>query len=143
MASGIYPSFLEEVFKGNVNPHTGTFRVMIVGPGYTPLPLSHTRRSDITSEISATGYVAGGEVVDISVLRVDWTLTISVPATQWAAIASGATGRRGIVYHSRGGLATVDELAVCIDPNENKPTNGTAYVVSLQQQPRIVVATWS
>lgn len=143
MASGIYPSFIEDVLKGNVDAHDGTFKVMIVGTGYTPVPSTHTKRSDITSEISASGYTAGGEAVDISVTRSGFEITITIPSTQWASIATGATGRRAIVYHSRGGASSADELVCCIDPGSDKPTNGTSYTVSLQTQPKVVVASWS
>lgn len=143
MASGIYPSFIEDICKGNINPQSDTFRVMIVGSGYTPVPATHTKRSDITSEISASGYTAGGEVVDISVTRSGFEITITIPATQWASIAAGATGRRAIVYKARGGAASADELVCCIDPGGDRPTNGTSYTVSLATQPKIVVTTWS
>jgi hypothetical protein len=128
MATLVYNSFVDDLNRGAVNPNADSFKAMIVLNAYTPDKDTHLKRSDVTSEASGTGYTAGGTAVtctvakDTALDRV--TLTFSNPS--WAA--STITGRGIVIYKSRGGAATADELVAAITNSggiDVSSTNGT------------------
>jgi len=60
MPSLIYNSFFEDLARGAIDLDTDTIRVMLVTSSYTENKDTHTKRSDVTNEITGTGYTAGG-----------------------------------------------------------------------------------
>jgi len=113
MASTAYDSYLDDVLAGNITKGD-TYYVMLVGSGYTENKGAHTKRSDITSEVSGAGYTAGGQAIvptfakDTSNHRV----VVTFPQVAWAN--STITARKAVYYKRRGGAASADEL-VCVD----------------------------
>src|SRR5690349_8079496 len=102
MASLTFDSFLDDVFNHNVDPHADSFKMMLVTSAYTPNQGTHTKRSDVTNEVTGTGYAAGGTAVTCTVSKDTSAhmnkLTFSNPS--WAA--STITARAGVIYKSRG-----------------------------------------
>jgi hypothetical protein len=115
MASLIYDSCLDDVFAGNINFGVDTIKAMIVTSAYTPNKGTHTKRSDVTNEVTGTGYTAGGVTItatrtkDTTNHRID--ITFSDPS--WPS--STLTGRAIVLYKSRGGAASADELVAYVD----------------------------
>ena len=60
MADVLYNSFKRDIMNGSIDLDTDTINVMLVTSTYTPDQDAHTKRSDITNEVSGTGYTAGG-----------------------------------------------------------------------------------
>jgi hypothetical protein len=122
MADIVYNSFLADVFAGNCNT-THTYKGMLVTSAYTENRATHTKRSDVTGEVSGTGYTAGGNAVTLSVAVNNTTnvLTLTIGAVSWPS--STITARKLIVYRARGGASSADELVCCVD-------NGTDLVSS-------------
>ena len=60
MADVIYNSFKRDIMNGSIDLDTDTIKVMLVTSTYTPNQDTHTKRSDVTNEVSGTGYTAGG-----------------------------------------------------------------------------------
>mgnify|MGYP000402675218 CR=1 FL=1 len=63
MASLIYNSAVRDEAVGNIDFDTDTFYGMLVTSTYTPNKDTHTKRSDVTNEVTGTGYTAGGMAV--------------------------------------------------------------------------------
>lgn len=100
---------------GNVDADTDTFRAMLTTNSYTESK-NHSKRSDITNEITATNYTAGGVVVTLTVSAINTStnaFTITVNGATWNNLTG--TARRLVVYKSRGGASSADELVLCID----------------------------
>jgi len=114
MASIIYNSFAADVFAGNCNT-THTYKAMLVTSAYTENRATHAKRSDITNEVSGTAYTAGGATVTLSaaVNNSTNTLTLTIGAASWPS--STITARKLVVYRSRGGASSADELVCCVD----------------------------
>lgn len=115
MASLVYNSFLDDVFRGNIDCDTDTFYVMLVTSTYTENKDTHTKRSDITNEVTGTGYTADGKVVTVTVTK-DTTndrIDVSLGGTTWTT--STITARKAVYYKRRGGLASADELVAVVD----------------------------
>lgn len=130
MASLVYNSFMRDIAVGNVDCDTDTFKMMLVTSTYTAAK-SHSKRSDVTNEVAAGGgYTAGGNACALTVAATDNVgnkVDISFSVTSWTSAT--ITARAGVIYKSRGGLATADELVGYVDFLSNiTSTNGTFAV---------------
>ena len=130
MPSLVYNSFMRDAVTGAVDCDTDTFKMMLVTSTYTASK-SHAKRSDITNEVAAGGgYTAGGNACALTVAATDNVnndVEISFSVTSWTSAT--ITARAGVIYKSRGGLATADELVGYVDFLSNiTSTNGTFAV---------------
>lgn len=106
--------------SGGVNLVSGTVKLMLVTGSYTPNQNTHDFRDDLgATEVSGTGYTAGGNTIGTITATKDGSGNVTIdgndPAT-WAQNAGGfANARRAIIYFSRGGAASADELIAYSD----------------------------
>jgi hypothetical protein len=125
MAKIVYNSYLADVFAGNCST-SHTYKGILVGAGYTANRATHTKATDVTSEISGTGYTAGGNTVTLSFSINNTTNigTLTIGPTAWPN--SSLTARKMVVKRARGGDTSADELVCCIDNNiDVTSSNGT------------------
>lgn len=116
MASLIYNSAIRDALVGNIDYDTDTFKVMLTTSAYTENKDTHTKRSDVTGEVTGAGYTAGGAATTVTVAAVDTAnddVEITIGAASWAA--STITARKAVIYKSRGGASSADELVAVID----------------------------
>jgi hypothetical protein len=103
--------------------------MMLVTSSYTASK-SHSKRSDITNEVTGAGYTTGGNACAVSVAAVDNVnndVEISFTVTSWTSAT--ITARAGVIYKSRGGASSADELVGYVDFLSNiTSTNGTFAV---------------
>ena len=128
MASIVYNSFLGDVFAGNCNT-THTYKALLTTSAYSENRATHTKRSDITNEVTGTGYTAGGSVIvpTFAISNANNLGTLTIPSISWTSITT--TARKLIVYRSRGGAASADELVCCVDNGEDLVvTSGTLSI---------------
>jgi len=122
MASLIYNSFLDDVFKGAVDCDTDSFKALLTTSAYTENKDTHTKRSDITNEITGTGYTGGGNSVTVTVTKdtANDRVDISLGGTTWTT--STLTARKAVYYKARGGASSADELVAVIDNGSDVST---------------------
>lgn len=121
MTSIIYNSFWDDLAKGAIDADTDSFKMMLVNSTYDAVADetkkdSHLKRSSVTAnEVSGTGYTAGGAAVSVSVTKdtANNRVDITLGAASWSTATITAEG--GVVYKSRGGADTADELVAYID----------------------------
>lgn len=116
MASLIYNSFIRDVLTGAIDLDTDTFKVMLTTSAYTENKDTHAKRSSVTNEVTGTGYTAGGASTTVSVAAVDTTndrVDVTIGAASWTT--STITARKAVIYKSRGGASSADELVAVID----------------------------
>jgi hypothetical protein len=114
-ASTIYDSFTDDLVRGNIVPLTDTYFVLLVN-GYTPNKATDAKRSNITNEATGAGYTSGGSATTctlgentgpntetLTFSQVTWTITGSLTATGC------------VIYKSRGGSSTLDNLVAYVD----------------------------
>lgn len=123
MASLIYNSFFEDLARGAIDLDTDTFKVLATTSTYTENKDTHTKRSDVTNEITGTGYTAGGNTITFTITKdtANDRLDVTLTGTTWPS--STLTARKFVYYKSRGGASSADELIAVID-------NGTDAVTS-------------
>lgn len=115
MASLIYNSAIRDALTGAIDYDTDTFKVMLTN-GYVPNKDTHTKRSDVTGEVTGTGYTAGGASTTATVAAVDTAnddVEITIGAASWASSTITADG--AVIYKSRGGASSADELVGFVD----------------------------
>lgn len=132
MASLIYNSFFNDLAKGNIDCDTDTFKVILATSSYTENKDTHTKRSDVTNELSTgSGYTAGGNTITVTVSAVDTTndrQEIVLGGTTWTS--STITARKAVVYKSRGGAASADELVAVIDFGSDVSTTSGTFTLT-------------
>lgn len=130
MADVIYNSFKRDIMNGSIDLDTDTIKVMLVTSAYTPDQDTHTKRSDITNEVSGTGYSAGGAALANKVVSVDNTDNEGVfDADDLTWASSTITARGAVLYKSRGGASTADELICYIDFTTDKSSSSGDFTI--------------
>jgi len=129
MADVIYNSFVYDVATGAIDLNTDTFKAMLVS-GYTPNKDTHTKRSDVTSEITGTGYTAGGATLASVTVTNDTAndvIIFDAADTAWANATLSATG--AVIYKSRGGASSADELVCFKDFGGTVSSTAAAFTI--------------
>ena len=126
MASLIYNSALDDEARGNINFASDTFKCMLVTSSYTPNKDTHTKRSDVTNEVSGTGYSSGGATATFTVTKDTTNDRIDISLGAISLSSSTITAAGAVYYKSRGGASSADEVVAYIDFGGNiTSTNGT------------------
>jgi hypothetical protein len=99
--SKFYGLFFKSLTNAEVNLTSHALKVMLVDGTYTPNQDTHRYKSDITGEISGTGYVAGGTTVGSVTVSYDASLNkLSFDAADATWPASTISARYAILYDS-------------------------------------------
>jgi hypothetical protein len=130
MADVIYDSLIDDVARNNVDLDTDTFKAMLVTSAYVPNRATHTRRSDITNEVVGTGYVAGGNAVAVTVTKDTGLHKVTAAFANYNLPGAALTARALVIYKSRGGLASADELVAYCDFGGDKTASGGTFAVT-------------
>lgn len=137
MASLIYNSFYDDMARSLINPATDTFKVMLTTSAYTEDKDAHLKRSAITNEVVGTNYTAGGQTIAATVTKdtANDRLDIAFGSVTWAT--STITARKAVIYKSRGGLATADELVCVIDFGSDQISSNGNFTINSGMTVRI------
>jgi hypothetical protein len=110
---------------GAIDFDTDSFKIELVTSSYTPNKDTHTKRSDVTNEISGTGYTAGGVSTAVTVTNdtANDRIDINFADVSWASATLTATA--AVIYKTTG-TASTDNLVAYLDFGGNvTSTNGT------------------
>jgi hypothetical protein len=131
MPSLIYNSFLEDLARGAIDVDADAFRVMLVTASYAESKDAHTKRADVTNEVTGSGYTAGGVTCAVTVTKdtANDRLDITLGAVAWPS--STITARKAVYYKSRGGAASADELVAVNDFGSDVISSGATFSVAL------------
>lgn len=130
MASVIYNSFKRDIMNGALDLDTDTIKVMLVTSSYTADQDAHTKRSDVTNEVSGTGYSAGGSALANKAVTADNTDNEGVfDADDLTWSTSTITARGAVLYKSRGGASSADELICYIDFGSDKSSSAGNFTL--------------
>jgi len=131
MASLLYNSFKRDIMNGSLDLDTDTIKIMLVTSAYTPNQDTHTKRSDVTNEVSGTGYSAGGATLANKAVTADNTDDEGVfDADDVSWSSSTITARGAVLYKSRGGASSADELLAYIDFGSDKSSSAGTFTIS-------------
>lgn len=125
MASLIYNSCLNDMATGAIDFDTDSFKILLVTSSYSPNKDTNTKRSDVTNEISGTGYTAGGASSAVTVTNdtANDRIDINFADVSWSSAT--LTAAAAVIYKSTG-TASADNLVAYLDFGGNvTSTNGT------------------
>lgn len=126
MASGVYTSFKVDLFNAANDLDAVTINMMLVTASYT-FSAAHAFRSDLSNEVTGTGYSSGGQSLTTLAITSGTTTKFSSDAVTWTT--SSITARAAILYVSTG-LAATDALLVYIDFGSDKTSSGGDFSVT-------------
>ena len=130
MADVIYNSFKRDIMNGSLDLDTDDIKVMLVTSTYTVDQDAHTKRSDITNEVSGTGYSAGGSSLASKTVAVDNTDNEGVfDAADLTWSSSTITARAAVLYKARGGASSADELLCYFDFGADKSSSAGNFTL--------------
>lgn len=87
--ANVYASLYDQALSGNINWASDSIKMALLTSTYTPSLTTHVHFSDLTNEVSGTGYTAGGTALGTK------THTVTAAnswATVWAATTAYTAG---------------------------------------------------
>jgi hypothetical protein len=130
MANLIFNNAKKYLMNGSVDLDTDTIKVMLVTSSYTPNADTHDFRDDVTNEVSGTGYSSGGSALANKTVTTDTTDDEGVfDADDLTWSTSTITARGAVLYKSRGGASSADELICYIDFGSDKSSSGGNFTL--------------
>lgn len=115
MASILFTSAIDDMARGNINFASDSFKAMLVTASYAPNKDTHTKRSDVTNEVSGTGYTAGGAATTCTVTKDTANDRVDMAFSDIVWSTATITARAAVIYKNRGGAASADELVAYVD----------------------------
>ena len=130
MASLIYNSAIFDASTGAIDFDTDTFKMMLVTSSYTAAK-THTKRNAVTNEVSGTGYTAGGNAAAATVTKDDTNSRVDITFSITSWTSSTITARAGVIYKSRGGASSADELVGYVDFGSDVSSTAGTFSVTI------------
>jgi hypothetical protein len=130
MASLIYNSFWDDVIRGVIDIDAVTVKVLLTTSSYAENKDTHTKRSDITNEVTGTGYTAGGVTSAVTVTKDTANDRVDIALGQVSWPSSTITARKAVYYVSRGGAASADELIAVNDFGSDVVSSGGTFTLN-------------
>lgn len=126
MASKMFGQMLLKALNKEVDWDTDTIKVMLTTSAYAPNQDTHVYKSDVTNEVSGTGYTAGGQALASKTITYDGATNVIVldaADTTWAN--STITARYAVIYDDAGATDTAKVLLGYVDFGaDQSSTNG-------------------
>lgn len=130
MASLVYNSAKKKLMDGSIDLDSDTIKIALVTSSYTPDQDAHDFFDDVTNEVSATGYTAGGATLASKTVTQDNTNNRGVfDATDPSWTTSTITARGAVVYKSTGTAGTSALICYIDFGQDYSSTVGTFSVV--------------
>jgi hypothetical protein len=117
--------------NGSIDLDTDTIKVMLVTSAYTPNADTHDKRDDVTNEVSGTGYSAGGATLankSVTADNTDDEGVFDADDVTWST--STITARGAVLYKSRGGASSADELICYFDFGSDQVSSSGNFTIA-------------
>lgn len=137
MASLNFNKGIEAWARGAIDFDSDTFKCMLVTSSYSPDKDAHDFRNDVTNEVSGTGYSTGGTTVTatISVDTANDRVEVTYSNPSWAS--ASFTARGAVIYKSRGGASSADEILHYVDFGSDIVVSGGTFALTFSSTFRI------
>ena len=132
MASKLYGSFLIKALNKEVDWDTDTIKVALLTSSYTPNQDTHDYFDDVSStEVSGTGYTAGGETLSSKSISYDGStniITLDAADVTWAS--STITARYAVVYDATPGTNATRPLIGYVDFGSDQSSSSGNFTIT-------------
>ncbi len=129
MTSFTYTKFIEKLLNGGgIDLDSDTIKVALLTSAYTPAK-THGFFSDLTNEVTGTGYSAGGaSLANKTVTRDDTNFYATFDADDVTWPTSTITARYAVIYKSTG-VAGTSPLIALIDLGSDLSTSVSTFTL--------------
>lgn len=115
---------------GSIDLDTDTIKVALVTSSYTPDQDAHDFFNDVTNEVSATGYTAGGATLANKAVTQDNTDNEGVFDADDVTWSSSSIVARGAVIYKDTGSAATSPLIAYIDFGSDQTSSSGDFTIS-------------
>lgn len=126
-----YGKFFLSAFTKKVDLSADTIKIMLCTSSYTPDQDTHQFKSDVTNEVSGTGYTATGNTLASFAATYDGasnTLKIDADDTSWTS--STITARYAVIYDATPGSDATRPLISYIDFGADVSTTAGTFAIT-------------
>lgn len=134
MANTVYNRFKANLMNKEIDLEGDTIKVMLTTSSYTPAA-THNVKTDVTNEVSGTGYTAGGAT--LSGKAVTQAATTKWDATDVTWSSSTITARYAVIWDDT--IAT-DDLLICLDFGSDKTSSGGDFTIQFDAAGIVTIA---
>ena len=130
MADVIYNAFKKNIMNGGIDLDTDTIKVALVTSTYTPDQDAHEFWSDVTNEVTGTGYTAGGATLANAAVTQDNTDDEGVfDADDVTWSSSTITAAAAVIYKDTG-TSTTSPIVCYLDFGGDKSSSNGDFTIS-------------
>jgi hypothetical protein len=136
-----YGNALLKALNKEIDWDTDTIKVALVANTYTPNQDTHTYFSDITGEVTGTGYTAGGQALaskTITYTGATNIIALDAADTTWAA--STLTARYAVIYDDSPATAATKPLLGYVDFGVDQVSSSGNFLITWDSDR--IVPTW-
>lgn len=129
MADVVYNGFKKHIMDGTIDLDTDTIKVALVTSSYTPDVDNHVYWSDVTNEVTGTGYTAGGATLANPSVTQDNTNDKGVFDADDVTWSSSTITARGAVLYKDTGSASTSPLICYFDFGSDKSSSNGDFTI--------------
>lgn len=123
----IYNLLSKKLASGDIDWANDTIKIMLCTSSYTPNKNTHEFKSDVTNEVTGTGYTAGGKTLaNASNSQSNLVTTLDADDVQWAS--STITARYAVIYKDTGVAGTSPLIGYVDLESDQSSSNGNFNV---------------
>lgn len=125
-----YGKFLQSLANKEIDLDSDTLKVMLCTSSYTPDQDTHRYKSDVTNEITGTGYTAGGATLTGVTVTYDAStnkLTLDASDVSWPD--STLVARNAVVYDATPGSDATRPLICYITFDADIPSTAAPFQI--------------
>ncbi|MEV0357088.1 hypothetical protein AB0H71_13605 [Nocardia sp. NPDC050697] len=130
VTANLYGLALQSAFNKEIDWDSDTIKVMLCTSSYTPNQDTHRYKSDVTNEVTGTGYTAGGATLTSPTFAYTSgtnTVTLDAADTSWAN--STITARYAVIYDATPGSDATRPLIAFVDFGANVSTTAGTFSI--------------
>lgn len=124
----LYAPFLVTLANKEIDLDSDSLKVMLCTSSYTPNQGTHKYKSDITNEVSGTGYTATGvALASVTAGLSSLTFTLDAADSSWAT--STITARYAVIYDATPGSDATRPLIAYVDFGADVVSSGGTFSI--------------
>lgn len=126
-----YGQALVSAFNKEIDFDGDTFKVILLSSSYAPNQDTHRYKSDLSNEVTGTGYTAGGATLaNVTVAYDSSTNTLKFDADDVSWNPSTITARYAVVYDNSPGTDSARPLICYIDFQTDQSSNNDLFSIT-------------
>lgn len=132
LTAKLYGPFLQSLANKEVDLDSDTLKVMLCTSSYSPNQDTHRYKSDVTNEVTGTGYTAGGQTLTgVTVTYNATTNTLMLDANDPVWTGSTITARFLVIYDDTPSTAATKPLICYWDFGEDQISSSGNFTATI------------